>query len=85
MGAKQKYDIDNVVRAFAELTEERGPSMRELADRAGFPSTNTAKNYIERMRVAGFVEPISLRAARGYRLTDKGREVVAQLNRNQSG
>lgn len=61
--------LDQAFDAFVAGIEERGPTVRELADALGHPSSHTGHYWMHRMVEAGLVEPHGY----GFRLTAQGR------------
>lgn len=79
-----KYELSQVILAFSDLSEERGPTVRELMSGASISSSATAQYYIYRMWEEGLIEPLGLKsthlyASRGYRLTSQGKAMVRAL------
>lgn len=73
-------DTDRALAAFAYLTREMGPTVRELQDCLGLSSSSVADYRLQRMQELGYIERTG-DGVRPYRLTLAGRERVAAAAR----
>jgi DNA-binding MarR family transcriptional regulator len=75
-----KVDRDTFLLAFDDLTEERGPTLRQLERLLNMSSPSLVVYRLEGLEEKGLAQRIGkLGAARGWRLTPAGKEVVARL------
>lgn len=77
------YEDDEMLpslRVFAELTIERGPTMREFLEALNLSSSSVAAYRMMLLERAGWIERIPAQRTgspfRGYRLTTAGREAA---------
>lgn len=72
-------DVDEALRVFASLVEERGPSVREYQKALGLPSTSQVDHRIRLLAKRGLIERIpesTKYSSRRWRLTVTARAKV---------
>lgn len=71
--------LDDMLFAMDVLSEERGPSIRELTEACDLSSTSVALYRLRVLARQGLVEQLGADAARGWRLTAAGHAYVDAL------
>ena len=76
---RSNVTVVEALRAFAELSCERGPTARELQGALGAASSGAGLYWTLRLADRGYVEHTERGVARGWRLTAAGRELYELL------